>query len=63
MSRRRVIAKEQHENRTVYVLLDTEWDEYRVELWIDGEHQKAADHHTDDKQDALQTAALMVKTK
>ena len=42
---------------------DKEWDEYRVKLYSKGKHLKAADYHTDDKDDAHGTAKLMVKAK
>lgn len=43
-----------------YVFRNFHWEEFRVELWIDGEHQKAADYHTDERTDALQTAQHML---
>ena len=33
--------------------------EYRVRLFVDGEYQPGADYYTDDKEDALETAAAM----
>lgn len=38
------------------VYRDSEWDEYRVRLYREGQHLASADHHTDDKDDAMQTA-------
>jgi hypothetical protein len=35
---------------------DTDWGEYRVKFYEDGKHLTKADYHTDDKQDALDTA-------
>lgn len=46
---------------TVKVMFDKEWEEYRTQLFIDGVHQEKADYHTDDKEDATQTAAVMLK--
>lgn len=60
MSRRRIhVAREG--NRTVAVYRDPEWDEYQVELWIDGVLQKGATAHDDDKDSALLTAEAMLK--
>ena len=36
-------------------------DEYRVRLFVNGEYQAGADYFTDDKRDAKETAAVMVK--
>ena len=33
--------------------------EYRIRLFIDGQYQAGADYFTDDKQDAIETAAAM----
>ena len=35
---------------------DTEWGEYRVQFYADHKHLLDADYHTDDKQDAYDTA-------
>tara|TARA_R110000751_G_scaffold141907_1_gene245393 strand:+ start:52 stop:276 length:225 start_codon:yes stop_codon:yes gene_type:complete len=35
--------------------------EYVVRLIVDGSHQKEADYHTDDRNDAALTAAAMLK--
>jgi hypothetical protein len=48
------------------VYRDTEWDEYRVKLFVVGVdgvevHRTRADFHTDDKADALTTAKTMVR--
>ena len=57
----RVICKlDDMKGRVVYVLRDDHWDEYRCELWINGEHQEPADYHTDDRKDAFQTAERMI---
>jgi hypothetical protein len=39
---------------------DTDWNEYRVKTYIEGQHQIDADYHTEDKQDALDTARAIV---
>jgi hypothetical protein len=41
---------------TAKVYKDTDWQEYRVKFYIQGQHQENADYHTDDKQDAIDTA-------
>ncbi|NMG32606.1 hypothetical protein [Aromatoleum evansii] len=43
----------------VYVIDDAHWGEFRVELWINGEHRAAADYFTDDELEAMQTAEYM----
>lgn len=47
-------------NHRAYVIRDFHWEEFRAELWLDGEHQKAADYHTDDRTDAIITARHML---
>ncbi|MGL4649733.1 MAG: hypothetical protein ACRC1H_10025 [Caldilineaceae bacterium] len=42
------------------VLFDADYEEFRVELRVKGRHQKAADYFTDDRKDALGTAAAML---
>jgi hypothetical protein len=42
------------------VYRDTDWNEYRVKFFECGIHQVEADYHTDDKDDALDTARLVV---
>lgn len=39
---------------------DKDWNEYRVEIHSDGVHNKNADYHTDDKEDAHDTAKAML---
>lgn len=55
-----VIATFKDGPHRAYVIKDDHWDEFRAELWIDGEHQKNADYHTDDRTDALHTAKHML---
>jgi hypothetical protein len=45
---------------TVKTYKDTNWNEYRVKTYIEGQHQIDADYHTDDKEDALDTARAIV---
>ena len=39
---------------------DADWNEYRVEIHSDGKNHKPADYHTDDKEDAHDTAKAML---
>lgn len=41
---------------TAKVYKDTDWNEYRVKFYVRGQHQQDADYHTEDKQDAHDTA-------
>ena len=42
---------------TAKVYRDVEWNEYRVKFYdTDGQHFVNADYHTDDKQEALDSA-------
>ncbi len=41
---------------TAKIYRDTEWGEYRVKFYRAGQHQQDADYHTEDKQDAIDTA-------
>lgn len=42
------------------VYKDTEWNEYRVKFYIDGQHQQNGDYHTDCKEDAINTAHAQI---
>ncbi len=50
-------------DKTAKVYRDSEWNEYRVRLYIAGELRAAADYFTDDRADALSTAAAMVQPR
>lgn len=39
---------------------DSDWNEYQVDLYIDNVKQPDATYHTDDKQDAINTAVAMI---
>lgn len=46
---------------TAKIFRDTEWNEYRVKFYSpEGQHYSQADYHTDDKQDALDTAQRQI---
>ena len=67
MSKRRLIENlwnhlGTHERRAK-VYRDVEWQEYRVRFFIGGIYQTDADYHTDDKQDALDTATSFINKK
>lgn len=49
--------------RTAKVYRDSNWNEYRVRLYARGRLDEATDYFTDDKQDAIDTAAAMVRQK
>tara|TARA_B110001469_G_scaffold102789_1_gene101051 strand:+ start:295 stop:864 length:570 start_codon:yes stop_codon:yes gene_type:complete len=50
-----------HSSLTAKITLNTEIDEYRVRLFIDGVYQAGGDYFTDCKEDAQLTAAHMCK--
>lgn len=41
---------------TAKIYRDTDWGEYRVRFYRAGQHQTGADYHTDDLEDATDTA-------
>lgn len=47
--------------RSVLVRFDEEWEEYLVELFVNGVKNEEATYHTDDLEDAVGTAKQMVK--
>jgi hypothetical protein len=49
------------ETKTTKIVRDSVWQEWVVKLYINGNHYKPADYHTDCKQDAIATAKVMVK--
>lgn len=56
----KVISKRKNDDKViVYIIRDTHWEEYIVQLWIDGDHLESADYYTDDKLDALRTSEHM----
>lgn len=59
----RLISTHTNGNKTAKVYKDSEWGEHRVKLHIDGKHQKNADYHTDDKEDAVGTAKKMIESE
>lgn len=59
MARRKIqtIAKAEREARIYW---DAEWQEYRTTFYVSNVKQEDADHHTDDKEDAIDTATNWV---
>lgn len=51
------------EGRTAKVYKDQDWGEYRVKHYVNGQHQANADYHTDDLEDAHDTAQAMMREK
>lgn len=60
MMARRLVTRVEHGNRVAQVYRDTEWDEFVVEFWVDGERREQADYHTDDRDDAISTAQYWI---
>lgn len=48
-------------SKVAKVVWDDEWEEFQVSITITGKFQKDATYHTDDLEDAIGTAKLMVK--
>lgn len=46
----------EHHVRAAKVYFHADWEEYTVRFYINGVHQRKADYHADDKQDAIDTA-------
>lgn len=58
----RLLGQEENGNRAVKIYRDTVWNEYIVHFYLNGEHQDEADYHTDDKEDAKDTARHWLKS-
>ena len=52
----RLIGRHEAGNKSVAVYRDTDWGEFIVRFYVDGEWDEDSDYHTDDKQDAFDTA-------
>jgi hypothetical protein len=57
----RLVARGGEGSNTYKIYKDTEWNEYVVKFYVNGEHQSEADYHTDDKDDAVGTAEKFIK--
>lgn len=60
MARRKIATVESGPVKAL-VQRDSEWQEYRVRLYVANTLQVNADYHTDDKEDAVSTAHAMVR--
>lgn len=63
MSRRLfgVVKPNEPNGREVKVYWDSDWQEYRARLFVNGDPHIAADYFTDDKDDAMSTAEVMTR--
>lgn len=57
---RSFIAKSENGKNTAKVKFNKEWDEYYVELWIEGNLIVEAEYFTSDFDDACDTAKQMI---
>ncbi|WP_338807255.1 hypothetical protein V8U11_11045 [Pseudomonas chlororaphis] len=61
MSKLKLIhAEDNGKGKVCKVYRDSEWGEYQVRLYIQGSLLKEANYHTDDKDDACNTARSMI---
>lgn len=58
---RTVIHVHEKGGRRAVTSRDSEWEEFCVYFHENGVHLEAADYHTDDREDALDTAAAWVQ--
>lgn len=60
----RLVSKVQAGNKLAKIYKDSDWDEYRVKFYTDGKYDgEDSDHHTDDKEDAVNTAKFQITNK
>lgn len=57
----KVNVKSKDGNKVAKISYDHEWEEYRVELWIEGTYIAEGDYFAYDFEDAKATAEVMVK--
>lgn len=48
-------------SKAAKIVWDDEWSEFQVKLWVYTKFQKESTYHTDDLEDAIGTAKVMVK--
>ena len=53
---KRLVSKKTVGNRSIKVYRDTDWNEFLIQFFENGQHQADADYHTDDAEDARDTA-------
>lgn len=58
---RKANVKSEDGSKVAKICYDQEWEEYRVELWIEGTHIAEGDYFAYDFEDAKSTADEMVK--
>lgn len=56
----RLVEKFENGIQAAKVYRDAEWQEYRVKFFVNGQHNEPADYHTNDKEDAIGTAKLVI---
>lgn len=59
----RLVSKHGEGKHTAKVYKDSDWGEHRVKFYVDGKHQPDEDYHTDDVEDAKDTAEAGLKFK
>lgn len=52
----RTVKHYEKDNKKALVVYSSDWQEYIVKFYTDDVHQKEADYHADDKDDAIGTA-------
>jgi len=52
----RLVGQTKVGDRSVKIYRDTDWNEFKVQFYLNGKHQADADYHTDDKQDAMDSS-------
>ena len=61
MARRLVTRIEGNGGRVAYVYRDKEWEEFVVEFYVHGDELAQSEYHTDERQDAIDTAYTFVR--
>lgn len=59
----RTLHSETVGNLNIRVTFDPEWQEYQVRTWNSSSPSVTSSYHTDDKQDALDTANMLAKAE
>jgi hypothetical protein len=57
----KLVKTHEGNGKTAKVYRDTDWDEFRVKHYTDGKYHDKADYHTDDVNDAHDTAQAWLK--
>jgi len=56
----RLVMKDDNGPKAFKIYRDVEWNEFVVKFFVNGQHQVDADYHTDDKNDAVDTAQRFI---